>query len=103
MAQNGSVAPALPAARRSTRDLRAKPPSAAWPILTAMGFGHRIFRHGDPRPDELRKAMERLGMGPPAAVKSQLRFAPDSPLEGDGFEPSVPRPRRTGGSDFAAG
>ena len=30
-------------------------------------------------------------------------FAPDSPLEVDGFEPSVPRPRRTGGSDFAAG
>jgi hypothetical protein len=24
----------------------------------------------------------------------RVRFAPDSPLEGDGFEPSVPRPRR---------
>lgn len=26
-----------------------------------MGFGHRVFRHGDPRADELRKALERLG------------------------------------------
>jgi citrate synthase len=28
-----------------------------------MGFGHRVFRHGDPRADELRKALERLGPG----------------------------------------
>jgi citrate synthase len=26
-----------------------------------MGFGHRVFRYGDPRADELRKALERLG------------------------------------------
>jgi hypothetical protein len=32
-----------------------------------------------------------------------VRFATDSLLEGDGFEPSVPQPRWTGGSDFAAG
>jgi citrate synthase len=25
-----------------------------------MGFGHRIFRHGDPRADVLRKVLERL-------------------------------------------
>jgi citrate synthase len=28
-----------------------------------MGFGHRVFRHRDPRADELRKALERLGPG----------------------------------------
>jgi citrate synthase len=28
-----------------------------------MGFGHRVFRHGDPRAEELRKALERLGPG----------------------------------------
>ena len=28
-----------------------------------MGFGHRVFRHGDPRANELRKALERLGPG----------------------------------------
>jgi citrate synthase len=28
-----------------------------------MGFGHRVFRNGDPRADELRKALERLGPG----------------------------------------
>jgi citrate synthase len=26
-----------------------------------MGFGHRVFRHGDPRAEELRKALEQLG------------------------------------------
>jgi len=34
---------------------------------------------------------------------SDTRFARDSPLEGDGFEPWVPQPKWTGGSDFAAG
>lgn len=28
-----------------------------------MGFGHRVFRRGDPRADELRKALQRLGPG----------------------------------------
>jgi citrate synthase len=28
-----------------------------------MGFGHRVFRHRDPRAEELRKALERLGPG----------------------------------------
>jgi len=28
-----------------------------------MGFGHRVFRHGDPRAVELRKALQRLGPG----------------------------------------
>jgi citrate synthase len=28
-----------------------------------MGFGHRVFRQGDPRADELRKALRRLGPG----------------------------------------
>jgi citrate synthase len=35
-----------------------------------MGFGHRVFRHGDPRAEELRKALTRLG---PAA--GRLAFA----------------------------
>jgi citrate synthase len=35
-----------------------------------MGFGHRVFRHGDPRADELRKALARLN---PAA--GRLAFA----------------------------
>src|SRR5690348_1232474 len=28
-----------------------------------MGFGHRVFRHGDPRAEELRKALRRLHPG----------------------------------------
>jgi hypothetical protein len=36
-------------------------------------------------------------------TRPESKFAADSPLEGDGFEPSVPQPRWTGGSDFAAG
>jgi hypothetical protein len=40
---------------------------------------------------------------PPRMPVRRTRFAPDSLQEGDGFEPSIPRPRRTGGSDFAAG
>jgi citrate synthase len=27
------------------------------------GFGHRVFRYGGPRADELRKALELLGLG----------------------------------------
>jgi hypothetical protein len=36
-----------------------------------------------------------MGFGP------KIRFAPDSPLEGDGFEPSVPRKRENGFRDAA--
>jgi citrate synthase len=35
-----------------------------------MGFGHRVLRHGDPRADELRKALQRLGPG-----AGRLKFA----------------------------
>jgi citrate synthase len=47
-----------------------------------MGFGHRVFRHGDPRAAALKTALERLGqeMGPgagrlafAAAVESRVR------------------------------
>jgi hypothetical protein len=31
-------------------------------------------------------------LGPPGALFQEVRFAADSPLEGAGFEPSVPQP-----------
>jgi integrase/recombinase XerC len=36
-------------------------------------------------------ALTRLSAIGPGAPEEKVRFAPDSPLEGDGFEPSVPR------------
>src|SRR6267143_5637474 len=35
-----------------------------------------------------------LGSSPGIRPERKIRFAPDSPAEGDGFEPSVPRLRR---------
>jgi hypothetical protein len=42
--------------------------------------------------------LNRLLLVEAGLARVEQRFAPDSPLEGDGFEFSVPRRKRTGGA-----
>jgi hypothetical protein len=58
---------------------------AALPLLEEVSF--------DDKPTQIPKAMSWADERSAATMIQEIEFAPDSPLEGDGFEPSVPRKR----------